>query len=204
MTDMSRQKRNNGEKETGKVGRLFRWTVILALVFSAGLITGQRMLTGGPDELPFIALSATAPTKVEKAPTKMTFSFYETLSNKRGEEALAPSAPAIAPQKNQAEPEPEIPAELVASVQEALAQPQDGEGARYTIQVASHPSRAMATRELARLRAMGHDAHIVAAESEGARFYRVRLGKFATLDQVNASLAQLNAEGKVQGFVTPF
>lgn len=200
MIAMSRQKRNNSEKETGRVGKLFRWTVLLALVFSAGLITGQRVLTGGPDELPFIALSATAPTRVEAAPAKMTFSFYETLSNKKGTPVIEAAPPVASPR----EVEAEIPADIVASVQEALTQPANADGARYTIQVASHPSRAMATRELARLRAMGLDAHIVAAESDGGRFYRVRLGKFATLEQVNASLARFNAEGKIKGFVTPF
>lgn len=206
MDVMSRQKRSS-EGEQGRLGRLFRSTVLLALVFSAGLITGQRILNSSSDGSPFIALSATAATAVKATPKtaatqkpEFKFSFYEQLGTQDGAPVVPPAAPTAAPQDDHVE----VSADLVASVAQALKQPEAAEGARYTIQVSSHPSRAMATRELARMRAMGLDAHIVAAETDGARFYRVRVGKFGTLEQVNAELARFQAEGKVQGFVTPF
>lgn len=215
---MSRQTRS--EKEAGQFGRLFRGTVLLALVFSAGLITGQRILSGDGDVAPMVSLSSTRGAVEEPAkPVKMTFSFYEHLSGKDDEEAAAPvhaqddsrkpmevvDLPVVEQPKAEAPlKEIGVPRQVIETVQEALEKPDGAEGALYTIQVASHPSRAMATRDLARLRAMGLDAHMIAVESNDGKFYRVRVGKFATLDTVNARLNELNTEGKVQGFVTPF
>lgn len=198
---MSRQKRSEGDG--GKFGRLFRGTVLLALVFSAGLITGQRLLNAGEEPTPLVALSSSrVAADPAKAPVKMTFSFYEHLSGEGEEAAPQAAEPPKAPEPT-AEPAPEVLA-VPELVQDVLEKPDSGEGALYTIQVASHPSRAMATRELARLRALGLDAHMIAVESNEGKFYRVRVGKFATLDAVNARLNSLANEGKVQGFVTPF
>ncbi len=213
VVSMSRHK--TSERDSGRFGRLFRWTVLLALVFSAGLITGQRLLAQGDNEAPFLALSSTKSVKEEAAPVKMTFSFYEDLASKPSAKpaakvaakpkALEPEVPAIVAAEPAVEPAAvDVPQELVETVQNVLEKPNAGEGALYTIQVASHPSRAMATRELTRLRAMGLDAHMVAVESNDGRFYRVRLGKFATVETVNAYLAQVTTDGRVQGFVTPF
>lgn len=201
---MSRQKRSEGDG--GKFGRLFRGTVLLALVFSAGLITGQRLLNAGDEPTPLVALSSSrVAADPAKKPVKMTFSFYEHLSGEG--EASGPAEQLPATSEPQPEPAVEAAPEGLAVpelVQDVLEKPNSGEGALYTIQVASHPSRAMATRELARLRALGLDAHMIAVESNEGKFYRVRVGKFATLDAVNARLNSLSSEGKVQGFVTPF
>lgn len=215
VVNMSRTK--TSERESGRFGRLFRWTVLLALVFSAGLITGQRLLAQGDNEAPFLALSSTKAVTDDVKPVKMTFSFYEDLSGKPAAKSVAKisaqkpekpttpteSAPAVV-EKVEEPAIVDVPQELVETVQNVLEKPNAGEGALYTIQVASHPSRAMATRELTRLRAMGLDAHMVAVESNDGRFYRVRLGRFANVESVNAYLAQVTSDGRVQGFVTPF
>jgi cell division septation protein DedD len=213
VVNMSRTK--TSERESGRFGRLFRWTVLLALVFSAGLITGQRLLAQGDNDAPFLALSSTKAVTNDVKPVKMTFSFYEDLSGKPDQKALPkiaaakpnPPAEELAPVVEEKVEEPavvNVPQELVETVQNVLEKPNAGEGALYTIQVASHPSRAMATRELTRLRAMGLDAHMIAVESNDGRFYRVRLGKFANVESVNGYLAQVTSDGRVQGFVTPF
>lgn len=66
--------------------RLLGWTVLLSLVFSAGMITGQRLLRH-ESVPPLVSLSSEAQASSDaeaeaaRVPLKTTFSFYEHLSN---------------------------------------------------------------------------------------------------------------------------
>ena len=89
-----RTKQTDGNGFFQKLG----WTVLLGLVFSAGLITGQRLIEDR-SETPLVSVSAhrQAPTgdetpdtqKAEKDDQEPIFSFYDQLS--KGEDSKAPS-----------------------------------------------------------------------------------------------------------------
>lgn len=241
---MSRRRHSKPERGLS-AGRLILGTAVLALVFSAGLIAGQRIML--EDSLPplvsvgqpALASQRLAPTqaaaKGEEAdaetstPRDAIFSFYESLTrpearplitrkNAGQPETAAPKpvAEKIAEPKPE-EPTPPTPAEepqraeaTPAPVEQASAEPADAaaseevEAARYTLQVASHPTMERARAEMDKLSAQGLAPHVIAADIPGqGKFYRVRIGKFATVEQARAHQSQLERTREVRTFVTP-
>ncbi len=130
---MSRRKSTTKAPTQAGFGRLLQITILLSIVFSAGLITGQRLLhhasmpplvsVQGP------ALSVAAQRHLAKAETqagdnenddataKTRFSFYEKLSKPTSDDGKAPSRRFLTPK-----PEPEKPAAAAAAVEAAHAQ----------------------------------------------------------------------------------
>ena len=75
---------------------------------------------------------------------------------------------------------------------------------RYTLQIASHPTMERARAEMDRLREFGLQPHVVAAEVPGqGRFYRVRVGRFADLEEARSAQNQIRTDREIQAFVTP-
>lgn len=264
--------------------RLLGWTVVLALVFSAGMITGQRLIRH--DSMPpLVSLSVSKEAQAaesgdrtrKRVPLKTTFSFYDHLSDAPARDELVAedviSAPSEAARVAEA-PRPDKPAETAEVAEKteptAAAEPAEQADARpkakpetqpegtseaspeaeekpapetveaadtvvvkaeepsslldkvtralgaeadepseasdvagqFTIQVGNHVSKASAVRELARLRAMSMDAHMVAVEVSGKRFYRVRVGKYATDSDAHAQLETLGSKD-INGMVVP-
>lgn len=253
---MSRKKAE--ERREGGFGRMLAGTVALGLVFSAGLITGQRLLHRQALP-PMVSLSSAATTDAPaaeadepKKPLRTTFSFYEHLTNSKPEakapdeespaeaeqpepppaeekvddsptEVKAEAAPAPVEEPEevaQATPEPAPKnatppaagttiADAAAALRDAVDSmtepaPQDALPARYTLQVSSHPSRESAERELDKLRASGVEPHVVTVDVPGkGTLYRVRVGKFHSMDEARHFQASLKDKRGVAGFVSP-
>lgn len=234
-------------------------TIVAALLFSAGLITGQRLVH--QDNIPpLVSLSVTKEAQAAGEPAqksesaeklKTTFSFYEELTKpaKLDQPDVIKAAPAVKPKpkkvvkveaKPEVKPEPKVekpevkveepapaPAEKAEAKAEVKAEPKAEETpvaappaaaeaapaqeapkkvlpARYSLQVGSHPSKSAATRELSRLRAMGLEAHMITVNvPEKGRFYRVRVGKFHSMDEVRGFQAELTEKRGINGFITP-
>ena len=125
--------------------------------------------------------------------------------------ALAPPAPkpAAAPQQASGDDKAAI-ADIVASLAGDAPKPEQVKPsepalpARYTLQVSSHPDRGSAERELERLSEMGVEPHIVAVEVPGrGKLFRVRVGKFHSMDEARDFQSAVKTKRNVAGFVTP-
>lgn len=76
--------------------------------------------------------------------------------------------------------------------------------ARYTLQIGSHPDSASAQRDMDRLRKAGLEPHVIMVEVPGkGRIYRVRVGKFHSMDEARGFQASLSQERGVASFVSP-
>lgn len=130
-------------------------------------------------------------------------------------EAAKPIAAAIAtpePVKPVAVPEPVKPAPVVAkpvvAAPEAKPKPvgMNDEGAdldeTWTVQFASSPARAEADRMAATLGEKGYAARVVVADLAGkGRYYRVRVGRFASRDTADNLRREASAKTGVTGVV---
>ena len=251
---MTGRTRKKSKADNGGFSTMLTWTVLLALVFSAGLITGQRLLREQAMP-PLVSLSVTdaqaaeaggAAADAEKSPLKASFSFYEHLSEReakadapQGQKPVA-EKPVVKPatekpavqkpeaveekaekaqeteksvaQKAVAEEAPGPAEQLIDTVAEVLDAPDDeaprgsdaGLPARYTLQIGSHPDSASAQRDMDRLRQAGLEPHVIMVEAPGkGRIYRVRVGKFHSMDEARGFQATISAERGVASFVSP-
>ena len=239
------QKKKSAE---GTFSRYLKWTVLLALVFSAGLIAGHRLLKSDSAP-PLVSLSSTrsVPLEVRRADApveelKTEFSFYKSLTSDVAEveiptmpmekvvkatglklakievsEALefeiapAKAEPAEIVEVQEAPPVEVAPVEPVevapvevAPVEVApveVAPPVEVAAPKYTLQAALHSSRAAATRDLQRFRALGLDAHLISATEGGSKVYRVRVGAFSDQSEADALRAKLEQENEISAIV---
>jgi DedD protein len=207
---MSRRKRSKN-KDSG-LARMVAWTTVLALVFSAGLITGQRMLNRQslPPLVSFSSAQAAqaAPAGEGAAPDKaeagvkpagkkdVTFSFYEKLAGEPAEQAPAP----------QANPRRAVAQAAQAVVAEQAARKVGGDSAlpaRYTLQAGAHASMDRAKVQMDKLTANALEPHLIVVEgAEGAKVYKVRVGKFHSMDEARHFQGSIKDRG-IDTFVTP-
>jgi cell division protein FtsN len=192
------RKTNRVRKKTPKrsVGSTLAWTAVLSLVFSAGLITGQRMLRAGATP-PLLASAGApadapddAPDDAPKAPP-LSFSFYEKLGDDgaKGAESRAPNQGIQDTLEQARKGEPEANGELPA---------------RYTLQVGAHPAMHKAKGQMGKLRDKGLEPHMVSIEKgDGGKLYRVRVGKFHSMDEARHFQAEIKRSRDVDTFVTP-
>lgn len=76
--------------------------------------------------------------------------------------------------------------------------------ARYTLQVSSHPDRESAEREVGRLGQMGVEPHVIVVNVPGkGELWRVRVGKFHTMDEARDFQGSVKSRRGIAGFVTP-
>lgn len=236
--------RNRASKNAGsKFKRLLGWTVLIAIVFSAGLITGERLVrrqalsplvsvTGQVDSADGQTEDGEAEAEAD-ADEPTSFAFFDQLARKDGvalsanrkakektekpapepdapknepkeepEEAPEPKAEEPAPEPAEAEPEP------AAEEQESAPAEADGteeaNAARYTLQVASHPNMDSARSHMEKLRKMGLEPHVVAGDIPGkGKFYRVRVGKFQSMDEARSFQSDLTRKNSLSTFVSP-
>jgi len=174
------------------------WTILLSLVFSAGLIVGQRMLKqrstpalvsvshaklDGADATKEDASSNGADAKKKggkdgNASKKedLSFSFYERLGTEK------PSS--------QGKLDPGKGAKTLP--------------ARYTLQVGSFPSLKQAQRSLRDLEKSGVEAFMSASDvPDKGKVYRVRVGKFHSADEARQFQAEFKRQRDVEAFVMP-
>lgn len=193
-----RSKTSKPPRPPRQFGKTLTWTVLLSLVFSAGLIVGQRMLkqrstpalvsvarasqTTAADQKKGAASKEGAKEgKGEKkdAPAKddLSFSFYERLGTEKPS-----SLGKIDPGKKSGEQLP----------------------ARYTLQVGSFPSLKQAQRSLRELEKGGVEAFMSASDvPDKGKVYRVRVGKFHTMDEARQFQGELKRQREVEAFVMP-
>lgn len=196
-------KRNNRRRspsrkaaEQRSFGRTLVWAFLLAIVFSVGLIAGQRMLDQEAMP-PFVAISsmkadqprAVQPSGERGADDEVTFSFYERLGQNK---------PAAPPVKSLGEA-----LGSALDMQEAEALP-----ARYTLQVGAHPSMEKARQQVARLGKQGVEAHVIIGENSekkgsDRKVYRVRVGKFHSMDEARQFQGALKSQRELDTFLMP-
>lgn len=76
--------------------------------------------------------------------------------------------------------------------------------AGWTVQVNATTSEAEATAMARRLRAKGYDAYTVQAPQRGQTWYRVRVGRFTSMEQAKSMERRLHtAEGLTNAYVAP-
>lgn len=218
--------------------RKLAWTVLLALVFSAGLITGQRMIRS-ETRAPLVSVTSRSETPAADADSsgdeaddsnekkELLFSFYDRLS-----EGGDSREPASDREQQPSGPGDEQTAEGSSdSNKRAADSPSDDSGgqpadesseqtpddspseapdseksaaAKYTLQVSAYSSRDRARSRIRKLAGKGLDAHVVTAEvPEKGTYYRVRIGKFSTMEQAEKFQTELGRKRGVDTFVTP-
>lgn len=177
---MAKKNTKKRREEASSYGRLVAWTTVIALVFSAGLITGQRLIEKkGGAPLVSISSSGVEPSKEEASTPALSFSFYDKLSPGAKEKPAAKPAPSQ------------------GDAAEALP-------ARYTLQVGAYPSLQRAKSQIKKLKTKGLEPHMVAVESaDRGKLYRVRVGKFHSMKEARHFQAEVKRSREVPTFVTP-
>lgn len=207
MTATRRLRRRTPETP---LARLVAWTTVLALVFSAGLITGQRLWSRSKDK-PLVAIAsshaASKPAALSKKPkaddAKLTFSFYDELGQPK---AGAPDGARADAQPNArgGAPERAIKGVIADAVTDLARRKPDALPARYTLQVGSHESLARARRQMNRLRERGEEPHLSVVELEDkGKVFRVRVGKFASMDEARHYQAELHRARNIKAMLSP-
>ncbi len=188
--------RSSDESTPRDFKRTLVWTILLALVFSAGLIVGQRMLKQRSTPA-LVSVHASHATDKEATPEKtqqgedadnpdehLSFSFYDKLAPGKGKAAK------------------EEPSEAQD------AQGEDGQAqalpARYTLQLGSFPSLDSAQRQLRQLRDAGLEVHMISSSlPDQGKVYRVRIGKFHSIDEARQFQSELTRQRELETFVMP-
>lgn len=224
---MSSRRKRSKSKDSG-LARMVAWTTVLALVFSAGLITGQRMLKRQALP-PLVALSsaqaapaspdqAAKPTaQAEEAADKTADKKGEKRGDKKGAEKRADGAGVEFSFYDELSGQPEAPAgqanpkrALKQAAQEVIAEQTAKKvgadaalPARYTLQAGAHASMERAKVQMDRLTKGGLEPHLIVVEgAEGAKVYKVRVGKFHSMDEARHFQGSIQGRG-VDTFVTP-
>lgn len=201
------------------------WTAVLAIIFGVGLIIGQRMLlednlrplvSSGENTPSLSAITKPSQPAEEASEGADFFSFYDALTTSDVDDigaSIAIDTPRGAEvegetgqQEGVEDGDPDDHAQRAAEIDDD-EQPQTDDGsepARYTLQIASHPTMERARTEMDRLRALELDPHVVAADvPDQGKHYRVRIGKFPSEDEARAYRGQVESDHDVQTFVTP-
>lgn len=193
--------------------------VLLGVVFVLGLNVGRQAArrdaeaVRAPDGLD--ALDRAAPPA---APRAETFTYHDKLTTERPV-APPPAAPAAVPAAASAAPAPAAPA-ATASAPPGERPPEPAAPQRpaaerapppapapaatasaFTIQLGAAQDRAEAERLAGRYRT--YRPRIEAGEVGGKRWYRVRVGAFATKAEAERYLKDLVRETGAKGFVAP-
>lgn len=222
---MSRNKRKTAaEPARPRFRKLLGWTVLLALVFTAGLITGERLVrqesfkplvsvssrpavVDAPDEASPEQPSQT-PAPIQEGDSEhkepSEFSFFDRLTS-GDKPILARRATQSLRNRNGQPIEHPTPARAGDDGDPADTAAQAGPlPARYTLQIAAHPDMKSASQHMARLRRMGLDPHVISASiPDQGNFYRVRLGKFTSMEEARHFQAELKRKNSLNAFVSP-
>lgn len=173
------------------------WTIVLALVFSAGLITGQRVVSAdahGPKPLVALSSQTAAPSteqtvddeKPAPKPKGVEFSFYNKLDKKKAAE----------PGKKRTLGDA-VSSAFGGASKQALP-------ARYTLQVGAHDKLSGAKKQMSKLSQKGVEPALETVKVQGKpSMHKVRVGKFHSLDEARHFQAELQRTRNIKAFVTP-
>ena len=168
------------------------WTVLLALVFSVGLIAGQRMIRRDRVK-PLVSVTHQKADEATKQPTtsdasvsERFFSFYDRLAE--GSDGTDSSqTDADSPGSKEAQPE---------DVEQAPA--------KYTLQISAHPDMTGAQKQVSALESKGLDPYIATVKrQDGETYYRVRIGKFSSMKEVETFKDDIARNRGVNAMITP-
>jgi|GEM_PF-1330366 len=117
-------------------------------------------------------------------------------------ETSGPEVSSSTADETEAKDKPRVTTEAAAVNVENSAAPPRRPGENFTIQVAAADSLAAAERMAAALKARGLDAYYYQVALEGRQYFRVRVGRYETRDQAKAALAELEAKGFKNMFIS--
>lgn len=204
-----------------RLGRLFGITALLAIVFSVGLIVGQRLLM--EDGLPPVVAAGehVAAPMADHSDRPSTddgeevelFSFYEALTSPEIRDISGLDHPPLPVDEDlesgdtDSDVSKQLPTPHHHDFDVEQAQPSTDDDspppARYTLQIASYTTMERARTEMDRLRGLGLTPHLVAIDVDGhGKHYRVRVGRFPDERHARAHLNQLANEHDLRAFVT--
>ncbi len=206
------------KKETSTLGIVVLWTFVLALTFSAGLITGQRLQRR--DALPPLASIRAVPMAEKQAPLKTEFSFYKTLTKPEQVRPIAKDKgaskkvhPTKIVKREVSEKKPKIEKKnsdlekIVSKVKtevKKIGKLKEQLPAKYTLQLSSHPTKAQADRAVEKLKKQGYEVHLVSISiPDRGRVFRVRVGKFQSMDEARNFQGRIKSKNGISSFVTP-
>ncbi len=214
------RRRNPDRSARLSPGRMLAATALIAVVFSVGLIVGQHLLF--EDSLPPMvstsgeASAANLPATTENTASDDTgelnlFSFYDVLATTEINDDHRTESQRVfhTDPSDDADPPSDTATDTVDRAfgidDDQAPNTDDGSiPARYTLQIASHPTMEQARTEMDRLRAIELDPHVVAANVAGhGKYYRVRVGKFQNEDQARAFQARIEAAHSLRTIITP-
>jgi cell division septation protein DedD len=206
--------RNRRSPANGRLGGVAAaLAVVGAAVFALGLELGARRDAGAaadPDDR--LSLLDAAERIAPPAPEPENLLFHDALTQDRPPETLPPVAPKPPARAAAAKPPPPRPAPAPRPEKPVAARAgptprienstwMAGVGVtpegRWAIQLGASPNE----REAERIAAKHPGSHIVTADVDGKRWYRVRLAGFRSESDAEAELARLSREQGVRGFV---
>jgi DedD protein len=179
----------------------FGGAVIVGLVFVLGVMVGRRV--EARDHVDHARTQATRDplAALDQLERREALSFQRTLTGspaagdvERVIEEVAP--PPTAPDAPGKKPEPR--ADRAAATQSAPgAEPveakraEEKKRARFTLQLSSFQDRKEADTFLGSVKAAGYQAYVTEAEVSGKTFYRVRFGKYRTMEAANEAKGEV-------------
>lgn len=128
------------------------------------------------------ARKAAAPAKGAEAAAKAEEPVAPKAAEPKAAEPKAVEPKAAEPKA--AEPKPAEP--KAAEPKPAAPKPADGP-AKFTLQLSAFQDQAEADAFLATVKAAGYGAYVTSADVDGKKFFRVRLGKYATYEDAVAA-----------------
>ncbi|WP_461394769.1 SPOR domain-containing protein [Deferrisoma sp.] len=193
-------------------------SLVLVLVFLLGVFVGRSLWAppGLPPELaaptPGAGEAGPAAPKEEGVlrepapavtpPPEPELTFYRELKRPVSAPEAEPQAPAAAPPRAAAKPEPPEADPRKAEAASPPKAPVEAEPPVFTVQVGSFRARADAERFLAEIRKQGVDAEVVEASVAGRTWYRVQAGRFRSRTAAAEFQESVLRTKGIQGFVT--
>jgi cell division septation protein DedD len=204
--------------------------VVIGAVFVLGVVVGKKLAGGqggsnAADLLTALDAKAAAMDQAKAAPTvEPRLTFQEELTRKPSnapsrdtvviaEDAAAPSK-AVSAEEPRSLPEP-VKTEPVKSepsrerLKQAIAKAEKAppeqapRGGAFTLQLSASQVREDAERFAAKLRAKGYQPYVVESDvRDRGRWYRVRMGEFASKEAAAKYLEDFRRETQLQAFVT--
>jgi len=203
-----------GRKETraGKTGKryhfelsltsIFLWSVgvfvLLAWIFTLGVLAGRGLLPGGVKTLAELKIQIgklqqmiskkdrSELGRIKELQKDPKFAFYDELSGKKSDVVKKPAYPPKRRKKDLREREEDKGSKTLT---------------RYIVQVASLDSEAKATEMVNRLIGQGYPAYSYKVFIKGRRYFRVRCGMFKTKDEAINIKKRLAKNEKLDGLV---
>ncbi|MBC8418074.1 MAG: SPOR domain-containing protein [Desulfobacteraceae bacterium] len=181
---------------------IFLWStglfVLLAWIFTLGVLAGRGLLPGGVKTLAELKIQIaklqqmiskkdrSELEQIRELQKDQKFTFFDELSVKKTE-AVKTQSP--------------LPEDRAKSARERKAPKGNGAVTRFVVQVASLDSKAKATEMVKRLSGQGYPAYYYKVFIKGHEYYRVRCGTFKTEEEAINTKRRLAEKEKLSGFV---